>query len=69
MRYRLQRKESYAMPNVLGNHNFPVYTYRWVDIAVSDDIDVLKEYAGDLLSKDNYRIEDTRTAITDICNN
>ena len=37
MRYRLQRKEPYTLPNILGNHSMPVYTYRWVDIAMSED--------------------------------
>lgn len=27
--YFLERKEPIAKPNVLGNHSFPVYTYRW----------------------------------------
>lgn len=58
-RYRLQHKEQYVKPNVLGNHNFPVYTYRWVDIAVSGDLDALSAaFAEELKSKD-YRIEDT----------
>ena len=37
MRYCLQRKEQFVMPNILGNRSFPVYTYRWKDIAASDD--------------------------------
>ena len=56
-RYRLQRKETVAMPNVLGNHSMPVYTYRWKDIAVSDD----KSALTDIMPRgDGYRIEDTR---------
>ena len=31
-RYRLQRKETCYMPNILGNKSFPVSTFRWVDI-------------------------------------
>jgi len=38
-KFRLQLKESYAMPNVLGNHNMPVHTYRWTDVAVCNKID------------------------------
>ena len=56
-RYRLQRKETVAMPNVLGNHSMPVYTYRWKDIAVSDDKAAL---LGIMPRGDGYRIEDTR---------
>ena len=41
-RYRLQRKEPYSMPNILGNHSMPVNTYRWKDIAVSGDFEELK---------------------------
>lgn len=60
MRYRLQYKQPYAMPNVLGNHSFPVHTYKWVDIAASNDLEALKEYAGARIHNSKYRIEDTR---------
>lgn len=56
-RYRLQRKETVALPNVLGNCSYPVYTYRWKDIAISDDREVLERMKPD---NKNYRIEDTR---------
>lgn len=55
-RYRLQRKEPYTMPNVLGNHSMPVKTYRWKDIAVSSDFEALKKY---LPNSPDYRIIDT----------
>jgi len=57
-RYRLQRRESVAMPNILGNRSMPVYTYRWKDIAASDDEAALLDI---MLSGDGYRIEDTRS--------
>lgn len=56
-RYRLQRKKPWAMPNILGNHYFPVYTYRWVDIAASDSREALEEIRP---KGDEYRIEDTQ---------
>ena len=56
-RYRLQRKEPYTMANILGNHSFPVHTYRWVDIAVSSD---LQELMNIKPNDENYRIEDTQ---------
>ena len=56
MRYRLQRKETVARPNTLGNHSFPVYTFRWKDIAASDDRAALEEIMPN--TKD-FRIEDT----------
>ena len=56
MRYRLQRKEQFVHHNVLGNHNFPVYTYRWKDIATSDNREALEKIMP--VGK-NYRIEDT----------
>ena len=57
MRYRLQRRERYVMPNILGGHSFPLYTYRWKDIAASNDRQALE----DMMPKTNslYRIEDT----------
>ena len=35
----------------------PVHTYRWVDIAMSEDINELKKF---LPTNENYRIEDTK---------
>ena len=59
MRYRLQRQEQVAMPNILGNHSLPVYTYRWRDVAASDDYGELLK----LMPQDGqHRIEDTRQA-------
>lgn len=55
-RYRLQRKETIARPNILGNCSFPVYTYRWKDIAVSDDREALEKLMD---GSGKYRIEDT----------
>lgn len=57
MRYRLQRKEPYTLPNILGNHSMPVHTYRWVDIAMSEDKKNLEKI---MPLNENYRIEDTR---------
>ena len=59
MRFRLQKKEAIARPNILGNCSFPVHTYRWRDIAMSESIDELLKIMPD--NKD-YRIEDTRMA-------
>jgi hypothetical protein len=56
VRYRLQRKETIARPNILGNHSFPVYTYRWKDIALSDDRSALEAM---MPNEKDYRIEDT----------
>lgn len=58
MRYRLQHKEQYVMPNVLGNCNYPVYTHRWKDILASDDKEALEQYIPKK-EAENYRIEDT----------
>lgn len=44
------------MPNILGNHSFPVKTYRWKDIAVSNDRCTLEKM---MLNQTDYRIEDT----------
>ena len=54
-RYRLQRKEPFTMPNILGNHSMPVKTYRWKDIAVSGDFEALKMH---LPNSPDYRIID-----------
>ena len=61
LRYRLQRKETVAMPNILGGHSFPVHTYRWRDIAASDDKDALENALLNPFSED-YRIIDTDEA-------
>ena len=60
-KYRLQAKQPYTMPNVLGNHSMPVHTYRWVDIAVSNSKEALEEMIIKL-KEDNpkkaFRIEE-----------
>ena len=60
MRYRLQRKTAYSMANILGNCSYPVPTYRWKDIAASDDKNQLIEIMQNMVPHENYRIEDTR---------
>lgn len=54
-RYRLQRKERIARPNILGNRSFPVHTYRWRDIAVSNDKAALEKMIP--AGSREYRIE------------
>lgn len=56
-RYRLQRKETCHMPNILGNHSFPVVTCRWKDVLASDDKEALEDY---MIDDGNHRIIDTR---------
>jgi len=41
--YFLERKETYAMPNILGNHSMPAYTYRWKAIAACESKEPLLE--------------------------
>lgn len=58
MRYRLQRRESISRPCIIGNHSYPLPTYRWKDVAVSDDLEALK---GCMTKKDDlHRIIDTQ---------
>lgn len=35
--YFLERKETYTMPNILGNRSFPVATFRWKIIAKCEE--------------------------------
>ncbi len=59
-KYRLQVKTAIAMPNILGNHSMPVHTYRWTDIAVSNDKTAIEEHKAKLEQADSrreYRIE------------
>jgi hypothetical protein len=44
MRFRLQFKEAIDKSYVIGNTFFPYHSYRWKDIAVSDDYQALEEY-------------------------
>ena len=53
--YFLERKEPYAMPNILGNHSFLVHTYRWRQIAVSEAKWALENLIP-LDERDEYRI-------------
>ncbi len=59
-KFALQRKEAYAMPNILGNRSFPVHTHRWRDIALSDDKDELVKLIPSQCSA-NYRIDERPT--------
>ena len=56
LRYRLQRKEPYSMPCIIGNHSYPLPTYRWKDIVVSNDRAELEKLK---LNAYDYRIIDT----------
>ena len=58
-RYHLQRRERAVLPNVLGNHSMPVYTYRWKTIAVCDEREPLEDQLVYCAPPENYRIEDT----------
>lgn len=62
-RYRLQRKEPYAMPNILGGHSMPVHTYRWVDVAATINLKraifLLESYSPE--EREIHRIEDIKT--------
>ena len=63
MRYRLQIKESIHHPYVIGNRSYPYPTFRWKDIAVSDDLEALKKCMT--MKDDRYRIIDTHNQ--DMC--
>lgn len=41
--YFLEQKQNYSMPNVLGNHSFPVETWRWKQIAVCGNKEPLEK--------------------------
>lgn len=58
-RYRLQRKEAYAIANVIGNRSMPVHTYRWKDIMASGDRAALVEILLSTRGPEEYRIIDT----------
>ena len=62
LRYRLQRKEPYTMPNVLGNHSMPVKKFRWRDVALSNDKESLERAAR---GRHEYRVIDTEEAFED----
>lgn len=54
--YFLERKEPYAMPNILGGHSMPVHTERWKQVAVCEEREPLKDYIARMKNKDDYRI-------------
>ena len=57
-RYRLQVKDLKVIPNILGNHFMPVYSYQWRDVAMSNDNKVLEALIP-ANTQFKYRIEDT----------
>ena len=60
LRYRLQIKEPYSMPNILGNTSYPVPTFRWRDVALSDDKAALERMAS---RRGDMRVIDTLEGI------
>lgn len=60
-RYRLQHKERFVSPNILGNHSMPVYSYRWRDIAVCDELEPLEYARAQCVPPKAYRIIDVLT--------
>lgn len=56
LRYRLQRKEPYTMPNIIGNRSMPVRTFRWRDVALSNDKESLERAAR---GRHDLRVIDT----------
>lgn len=62
-RYRLQRKEPVALPNVLGNRSMPVHTYRWKDIMACAEREPLADKLVYCAPRENYRIVDTMAAL------
>ena len=67
-RYRLQRKEQWVVPNILGNRSMPVYSWRWKDVYASNNYNLLADCMQEIVDKDYrnlhnmYRIEDTEGA-------
>lgn len=55
MRYLLEIKIPHALRNILGNKSFPVHTYRWKGVAVSDSKAALEEI---MIDGNVYRIVD-----------
>lgn len=53
----LERKEPYAMPNILGNHSFPVHSWRWRQVAVCAEREPLERMIPPSKEKE-YRIID-----------
>lgn len=50
------------MPNVLGNHSMPIKTFRWRDVALSNDRESLERAIG---GRHEYRVIDTEEAFED----
>lgn len=53
--YFLERKEQYVLPNILGNHSMPVYSFRWKAIAVCESKEPL-EVELEKMDKKTHRI-------------
>ena len=65
-RFRLQRKDPISKPYIIGNRSYPYPTFRWKDIAASDDKSVLVDMLPTLGSR--YRVIDTRTETEEVSN-
>ena len=63
-RFRLQQKERISRRNLIGNVYYPTPSYRWMDIAISNDLEALKKMKNEIstikqIGFGEYRIEDT----------
>ena len=38
----LERKENCTLPNILGNHSFPVHTWQWKQVAICEEKEPLE---------------------------
>lgn len=56
--FSLERKETYVKSNILGNTSQPVYTYRWKEIAISENKDALEAIKPKDDSHFQYRIKE-----------
>ena len=54
--YFLERKEAYAMPNILGNHSMPVHTYRWKQLYACEKKEPLVDLIPKGVEAKEYRI-------------
>lgn len=49
--YFLEQLKPFTAPNILGGHSYPVPTYRWKQIATSEDRSALEERLNGIIKQ------------------
>ncbi len=62
--YFLEQQRKFTTPNILGGHSIPVATWRWKQVAVSENEEELRRFATRLIDERTKREKKERLTIS-----